>query len=217
MDLRPEEVRVVGCLVEKQLSTPAYYPLTLNALVHACNQSSNRDPVVSYDERTVETALSSLRERGLVRIVYSTSNRAAKYRHVLDEALGLEPAELAVLAELLLRGPQTGGELRSRTDRMHAIGSVGEVEEVLDGLAQRPTPLVLRLPRQPGRREARTAHLLAGDVEPDLAPVPSAPPDGAPGAAEHVDPDRLAALEAAVAQLREELEDLRARLGDPVD
>src|SRR5437764_6624019 len=118
MELTEEEVRVIGCLIEKAITTPQYYPLTLNSLVTACNQSSNRSPVVSYDDVTVQDALATLRERGLTRIVYSTSNRATKYRHVLDEQLELDHRELAVLDVLMLRGPQTVGELRTRTDRM---------------------------------------------------------------------------------------------------
>ena len=234
MDLRPEELRVVGCLIEKELSTPAYYPLTLNALVHACNQSSNRDPVVAYDERTVEDALASLRERGLSRIVYSTSNRAAKYKHVLDEVWRLERDELAVLAELVLRGPQTGGELRTRCERMHSFASVADVEDALDRLAGRPEALVTRLPRQPGKREGRAAHLLAaspsdggggtggsggegvgGGDGGEVASTPSPPSVAlAPPSAADDGADRVAALEAAVAQLRDELESLRAQLLD---
>lgn len=183
MDLRPDELRVAGCLIEKALSTPAYYPLTLNALVNACNQSSNRDPVVSYNEPVVEEALTSLRERGLARIVYSTSNRAAKYKHVFDERWQLEVDELAVLAELLLRGPQTPGELRARCERMHPFASVADVEDVLDRLAGRPDPLVERLARQPGKREARTAHRLAGTGGPvagEALSSPTAAGDAAP-------------------------------------
>src|SRR5437879_5611704 len=128
MELTAEEVRVLGCLVEKEAATPQSYPLTLNALVNACNQLTGRDPVVAYDERTVEQALHSLRERGLTRIVHSRSNRVPKFRHVLDEALALERPELAVLCLLALRGPQTAGELRSRSERLHAFGDPGEVQ-----------------------------------------------------------------------------------------
>lgn len=163
MDLTPEEARVVGALAEKQLTTPQYYPLTLNALVNACNQSSNRDPVVSYDDATVERALQGLRDKGLARAVLSPGNRAPKYRHLLEEALALVPEELAVMTVLLLRGPQTVGELRTRTERMYAFISLEEVEAALERLATRhEEPLVERLERQPGQKEPRHAHLLGG-------------------------------------------------------
>lgn len=163
MDLTPEEVRVLGALAEKQLTTPQYYPLTLNALVNACNQTSNRHPVVRYDDATVERALASLRERGLVRTVLSPGNRAPKYRHVLEEQLTLVREELAVTTVLLLRGPQTVGELRTRTERMHPFSSLEEVEAALDRLATRhEEPLARRLERQPGQKEARYEHLLGG-------------------------------------------------------
>lgn len=163
MDLTPEEARVVGALAEKQLTTPQYYPLTLNALVNACNQSSNREPVVSYDEATVERALQRLREKGLARAVLSPGNRAPKYRHLLEEALALVPEELAVMTVLLLRGPQTVGELRTRTERMYAFSSLEEVEATLERLATRhEEPLAERLERQPGQKEPRHAHLLGG-------------------------------------------------------
>src|SRR3954471_18774748 len=155
-ELTPEEVRVLGCLMEKEAATPEYYPLTLNALVTACNQSSNRDPVVAYDPSVVTEALDDLRGRKLVRIVHSQSGRAPKYRHVLDESLGLDHGERAVIAVLLLRGPQTVGELRTRTERLHAFESTGDVEVVLDRLARHdPQPLVMLLERQPGQKEPR--------------------------------------------------------------
>jgi uncharacterized protein YceH (UPF0502 family) len=197
VELTPEEVRVVGSLVEKELTTPQHYPLTRNALVAACNQTSNRNPVVALDEATVEAALTSLRERGLCRIVHSRSNRAAKYRHVLDEAWRLERDEVAVLAVLLLRGPQTPGELRSRTERM----DTGDVESALDALAAKPEPLVRRLERQPGQKEARWAHLVSG--EPQLV-------DSAPTRTQ----TRVAELEDEVERLRAEVVELRRRLGE---
>ena len=163
MELTPEEARVVGALAEKQLTTPQYYPLTLNALVNACNQTSNRNPVVSYDDATVERALQGLRDKGLARAVLSPGNRAPKYRHLLEEALALVPEELAIFTVLLLRGPQTTGELRTRTERMYAFSSLDEVEATLDRLATRhEEPLAERLERQPGQKEARYAHLLGG-------------------------------------------------------
>ena len=169
VELSAEEARVLGCLVEKEATTPDNYPLTLNALRNACNQSTSRDPVVSYDDHTVERALTSLRERGLTRTVHSTSNRAAKYRHVLPDVLGLDPAETAVLSVLMLRGPQTVGELKGRTERQHAFASLDETAAVLDALAARGHPLVRQLPRRPGQKDARWIHLLSAVDEDDGA------------------------------------------------
>lgn len=173
-DLSPEEVRVLGCLVEKEATTPDSYPLTLNALRNACNQTTSRDPVVSYDDHTVQRALASLRERGLTRTVHSTSNRATKFRHVLPDVLALDPAETAVLSVLMLRGPQTIGELKGRTERQHVFASLDEVVTVLDALAVRERPLVRQLPRRPGQKDARWVHLLSpvadGDVVSTSAP-----------------------------------------------
>ena len=164
--LSAEEARVLGALLEKEAATPANYPLTLNALRAACNQSSSRDPVVAYDDATVEAAVTSLREKGMARVVHSSSNRALKYRHVLPEALAreraLEPEDLAVICLLLLRGPQTPGELRNRADRLAEFATVGEVEAVLERLGQGDAPLVTRLERMPGQKEARYAQLLTG-------------------------------------------------------
>jgi uncharacterized protein YceH (UPF0502 family) len=158
-DLSPEEVRVLGCLVEKEATVPDTYPLTLNSLRTACNQSTSRDPVVSYDDHTLERALTALRARGLTRTVHSTSNRAAKYRHVLPDALTLDPAQTAVLAVLMLRGPQTIGELKSRTERQHAFDSIDETSTVLSQLADRG--IVMQLDREPGQKDARWIHLLS--------------------------------------------------------
>ena len=165
--LRPDELRVLGCLVEKEATTPDNYPLTANALRNACNQSTSRDPVVSYDDADVERALTSLRERGLTRTVHSRSNRAAKYRHVLVEVLDTEPGETALLAVLMLRGPQTVGELKARTERQYEFETSAEVAEALAGLAARPQPLVVQLERQPGQKDARWVHLLGTDEPPD--------------------------------------------------
>jgi uncharacterized protein len=216
MELTSVEARVLGCLVEKQLATPQYYPLTLNALVSACNQSSNRDPVTDYDEADVAGALSALREHGLVRVVHSSSNRAPKYRHVLDETWGLDAAHRAVLAVLLLRGPQTLGEVRTRTDRMATFDSLGEVEEVLGLLEGREEPLAKRMQRQPGQKEARYAQVLCGE-EPLVADAPwPARPDesrsGPPAAAVAAE-QRLADLEARIERIEAEL----ARLAEPSD
>jgi uncharacterized protein YceH (UPF0502 family) len=176
-DLSPEEVRVLGCLVEKEKTVPDSYPLTLNSLRTACNQSTSRDPVVSYDDHTLEQALAALRARGLTRTVHSTSNRATKYRHVLPDALGLDAGETAVLAVLMLRGAQTLGELKSRTDRQHPFASIDETASVLARLADRG--LVLQLDRRPGQKDARWTHLLspvstpAGDHDREVETRPS--------------------------------------------
>jgi uncharacterized protein YceH (UPF0502 family) len=160
-DLDPYEVRVLGCLIEKEATTPDVYPLTLNSLRGACNQSTSRDPVVAFTDLEIERALTSLRGRGLTRTVHSTSNRAVKFRHVLPEVLRLEPAETAVLSVLMLRGAQTVGELKGRTERQHRFESIDEVGAVLATLAGRDDPLVRRLERQPGQKDARWVHLLA--------------------------------------------------------
>ena len=161
------EARVLGSLVEKQLTTPEYYPLTLNALTAACNQKSNRDPVISLDETAILAAIDSLRDKNLVYLFYGSSSRAVKYKHMLPGVFELEPPAVAVMTLLLLRGPQTVGELRGRSDRLHEFSGLGEVQEALDDLAGRDEPLVLKLERQPGQKEARYAHLLSGNVEPD--------------------------------------------------
>ena len=206
--LTSEEVRVLGALMEKEATTPEYYPLTLNALVTACNQTSNRDPVVSNDGDTVIEALDHLRELKLIRVVHPSTGRATKYRHVLDEAIGLERAQLAVLTVLMLRGPQTLGELRTRTERMHPFESTADVETVLDDLAGREPALVVRLERQPGQKEARSAHLLAG------APaLPEASSYAAPPPARSAANDRIDALEQRVSELDAAFDDLRRQLG----
>jgi uncharacterized protein len=199
VELTPVEVRILGCLVEKQATTPEVYPLSTNALRLACNQRSSRDPVVDYDEGTVTAALISLRERGLVRTVRGEGSRVYKHAHLVPEALGIDPEAVAVLSVLMLRGAQTAGELRARTERQHLF-SVEEVEQTLDRLAEREPPLVRLLPRQPGKREARWTHLFE---------APSAPGPDAPQPEPHEEPVDLAA---EVAALRDELAELRARV-----
>jgi uncharacterized protein YceH (UPF0502 family) len=169
--LNETEVRVLGSLVEKQLTTPEYYPLTLNALVAACNQKSNRDPVVAYDDSTVVAALDSLREKNLVYTFHGSTSRVVKYKHMFPNVFELDPAEVAAMAVLMLRGPQTVGEIRGRTDRLHEFGGLGEVQETLDKLAHRDEPLIVRLDRQIGQKDARYAHLLSGEV--DAASLPA--------------------------------------------
>src|SRR5688572_10947251 len=182
--LTTEELRVVACLVEKQLTTPDSYPLTENAVVAACNQLSNRNPVVAYDNNIVRVTLTALRQRGLARVVHTPGARVPKHRHIIDEALGLSKAEVSLLTVMALRGPQTVGELRTRTERMHDF-SLSEVEETLEALAARAEPLVVRLERQPGQKEARYAQLLGGPVDAAAGTPSTAAAYGRPaGAAE---------------------------------
>ncbi|HVF04314.1 MAG TPA: DUF480 domain-containing protein [Frankiaceae bacterium] len=215
MELTFAEGRVLGCLVEKQLLTPQAYPLTDNALVAACNQTTSRDPIVQYDVPTVRIAVRSLRESGLLKTRHG--ERSDKHEHRLGAALGLPPAEVALLAVLLLRGPQTPGELRGRTERMHAFDSVEEVERVLDGLAERPEPLVTRLERQPGRKEVRYVDaLVLRDAPPGLPPAPPRTDGAEPPAAPVTSGTfaTLAALASEVADLRAEVAELRAALSE---
>ncbi len=200
------EVRVLGCLVEKELATPEYYPLTLNALTAACNQKSNRDPAMALEEADVVRALDSLRMKGLAR-QSAEGVRAMKYCHCLAEKFLLEPPELAILAELLVRGPQTVGELRTRAERMRPFADLAAVEQVLQLLMEREEPLVTRLSRQPGRKEQRHAHLFAGVPEAEGEEC-MAPPEGA---RLHVqaENERVAKLEEEVAALRAEVGELR--------
>lgn len=158
------EARIVGALVEKQLTTPEYYPLTMNSLIAACNQKSNREPVVSFTEETVTQALETLRDRNLVYVFYGSTSRVPKYKHMLPQVYELESSETAVLCVLMLRGAQTLGELRERTGRLYEFSGLGEVNETLDALMRRDEPLVVKLERQAGQKEARFAHLLCGEV-----------------------------------------------------
>jgi uncharacterized protein YceH (UPF0502 family) len=197
VDLDDVEVRVLGCLIEKQRTTPDQYPLSLNALRLAANQSTNRDPVVDYDEGTIRGALDRLGTRGWTRLASGPGSRAAKFRHLLDDALQLTPSQLALLAVLMLRGPQTAAELRTRSERIYPFASAADVEAALQELAERE--LVRRLPRRPGEREERWLQLLGGgaDVAPDTAAATAPSAD---------DDDRLARLEREVAELRERLD-----------
>ncbi len=159
------EVRVLGSLVEKQITTPEYYPLTLNALVLACNQKSNRNPVVAYDEETVTRAIESLRGKNLVYVFYGSTSRVPKYKHMMAEIFELSPQEVALMCVLMLRGAQTVGELRGRTDRLYDFSGLEEVEEMLRSLSSKEAqPLVQKLPRQSGQKETRYAHLLSGEM-----------------------------------------------------
>ena len=208
--LSAAEGRVLGALIEKQITTPDYYPLTLNALTNACNQLTNRDPIVAFDEQTVVRAIDGLREKRLATLYTGAESRVAKYKHTLTDALLLTPGEIALLCVLLLRGPQTLGELRPRTERLFKFDNLPEVEASLEALAARqPQPLVVKLPRQPGTKESRFAHLLAGPiVTADVTPEPAAVPT--PPAAT----DRIARLEQEVAELRRDLAEVRQTLAD---
>ena len=198
------EARIVGALVEKQLTTPEYYPLTLNALVNACNQKNNREPVVSYNESIVTQALEALRDRNLVYVFYGSTSRVPKYKHMLPSIYELEPSEVAVLDVMLLRGPQTLGELRGRTERLYDFHGLGEVQETLDGLIRRDDPLIVKLPVQPGQKEARFAHLLSGEIDVDAIAAQVSRPARDGGSSE-----RLEKLEGEVERMKTELESLR--------
>ena len=200
------ECRVLGALIEKDITTPDYYPLSLNALVNACNQKNNRDPVMSLDENTVRDSLHSLQEKRLAGPAGGADSRVTKYEHRIQEVFNFTRAETAVLDVLLLRGPQTPGELRGRTERMYRFEELSDVQATLQKLMQREPPLVKMLPRQPGTKESRYAHLLAGDVE-----GYTAPPESAPGNAVQ-DDERVARLENEVAELRREVADLKQQM-----
>jgi uncharacterized protein YceH (UPF0502 family) len=192
------EARVVGALIEKQLTTPEYYPLTMNALVAACNQKSNRDPVVSYSEQTVQKAVDDLREKNIVYVFYGSTSRVPKYKHILPKALELDERETALICVLMLRGAQTIGELRGRTGRLYEFSGLGEVQETLDGLMKRDEPLVVKLERLPGQSEARFAHLLSGEVI-NVAPIEKAI------SGRQADNERIEKLESELENLRSEL------------
>lgn len=196
-------VRVLGSLVEKEFTTPDNYPLTVNAIVAACNQTTNRDPVLSLDEASVTKSLEDLARQSLVREVHRGDSRARRYRHLLSETMSLHPAELAVMCVLMLRGPQTTGEIRTRSTRMFEFVDLKHVDVTLQALMALPTPLVAELPRRPGQKEVRYAQLLSGEPEPETtAHVPSA---------DVADGNRVEALEQSVATLRTELAELRAQ------
>ncbi|HYV15183.1 MAG TPA: YceH family protein [Conexibacter sp.] len=208
------EIRVLGCLIEKQRTTPDAYPLSLNALRLACNQATNRDPVVDYDEHVIRDALQHLYRRGWTRLASGHGSRAAKYRQLLDEALGLARDEIALLGVLMLRGPQTPGELKQRSERLHPFADLAAVQETLARLIARN--LAAQLPRRPGQKEERYVQLLGG-AETDAAtpaPASAAPSAPAPVVAPSPPPDdRLTRLEREVAELRAEVGALRDQLG----
>jgi hypothetical protein len=211
--LEPAEVRVLGSLVEKAITTPDYYPLSLNALVNACNQSSNRDPVVEFGEPTVLRAVERLRNLKLVFVFEGAASRVAKYGQKFSDTLGLSPAEIAALCVLMLRGPQTVGEIRGRSGRLHEFSGLDEIESTLQSLATRSTqPLVVKLPRQTGFKESRYAHLLAGP--PETASMETGPAIETPAEVAQADEARIARLEEEVQGLRRELAELGTQFAD---
>ena len=205
------EARVLGSLIEKELTTPEYYPLSLNALVHACNQKSNRDPYMSLDEDAARQALRGLEKKGLAGPADNMESRVSKFEHRLQEAYNFTRHEIAILCELLLRGPQTPGELRGRADRMHSFEDLGIVQSTLQRLMKREPPLVKILPKQPGTKEARYAHLLCGDVV-GWEPAPDSGGTTSSTTAGSQDGDRMTRLEAEVSSLREEVSELKQQL-----
>lgn len=205
MTLTATEVRVLGSLIEKQLTTPEYYPLTLNALTAACNQKSNREPVMSLGESEIMAAIDRLRDESLVYLYYGTGTRTVKYKHMLPSVYELDAAGVAVMAVLMLRGPQTIGEIRERTGRMHEFQDLNEVQQTLDALTQRDEPLIVRLERQPGQKESRFGHLLSGEIE-----VSSLGPTTEKRASSSADASRLSVLETEVSAMKNELAELKA-------
>jgi uncharacterized protein YceH (UPF0502 family) len=198
------EARILGCMIEKQITTPDYYPLSLNALTNACNQKSNRNPVVSFDETVVVRGLDTLQDKGLSEKLYKADSRVPKYRHNFDKSLNLSRSEVAVLCELMLRGPQTQGELRSRGERMYKFKDIHEVEEVVSGLISRDRPMVTRLPRQAGRKESRYMHLLSG--EPEVTGTEPAVPEESARQEVRAENERIARLEEDLSKLRKDFD-----------
>lgn len=205
--LNETEVRILGCLIEKENTTPDYYPLTLNSLVSACNQKSNRSPVVSYDETTVVRGLDGLHEKGLSEKIFKADSRVPKYQHSFTKKFNLSRPEVSVLCVLMLRGPQTAGEIRGRSERMHKFGGLNEVEEVLIGLMEREQPMLIKLPRQAGRKESRYMHLLSG--EPDVRESGTSFTDEPATLRVRAENERITVLENELSVLRKEFENLR--------
>jgi uncharacterized protein YceH (UPF0502 family) len=210
--LNEYELRALGALVEKQIATPDYYPMTLNALVNACNQKNHRDPVVSYDETIVARALDSLREKNLAYVFHGSEARAPKYGHLFPKAFDLSEAEAPLMCVLILRGPQTSGELRSRTQHLRSFESLAEVETLLQGLSLRDKPLIVKLPRQPGSRESRFAHLLGDPVE--IEQIEAPPRQATSVQRAQAENDKIAKLEEEVAALRQELSELKQQFAE---
>lgn len=203
VELNEVECRVLGCLIEKENTTPDYYPLTLNALTNACNQKSNRFPVVNYTEEWVETALDSLRAKNLVYVLYGGGSRTAKYKHLFPTFFDVELHQFAILCVLLLRGPQTPGEINQRTSRIYKFISLDEVTQTIDGLIDRDDPLIIKLPKQPGQKSGLFAHLLSGEVNVEDIPVIARP------TAAQAKNERIEKLEEKVKNLAAEFSELK--------
>ena len=209
--LDDREIRILGCLIEKELTTPEYYPLSLNSLTNACNKKSNRNPVISYDEAVVEQGLERLQSKGLVRKTLTAGSRVDKYLHTILDKFDLSKQEMAILCELMLRGSQTAGEIRSRADRMSPFETLDKAEEILQGLMDHDPALVILLPREPGRKERRYTHLLSatGNIfaaDADQPAAPSAPQVSAD--------ERINRMEEEIAKLRNEIEELKLALAE---
>lgn len=211
--LNDVEIRVLGSLVEKQITTPEYYPLTLHSLTVACNQKNNRNPVTVYDENTVAQALETLREKSLTYVFHGSSSRVPKYKHVMPEVMHLSPPELAIMGALMLRGAQTVGELRGNASRLYEFSGLEEVETTLSGLiSKEPEPMVVRFPRQAGQKDARFVHLLSGPPSPDLMAEVDTHPRSFP--TRHADNDRLDRQEQEIERLREDFRLLQQQFED---
>jgi uncharacterized protein YceH (UPF0502 family) len=202
------ETRVLGSLIEKQVTTPEYYPLTLNALTLACNQKNNRYPVTSYTESQVSDAVETLREKNLAYVFYGSTSRVPKYKHVMPEVMRLSHPEVAVMCVLMLRGAQTLGELRGNASRLHEFSSLEEVEQTLNGLITLDEPLVARLPRQPGQKEGRFAHLLSGEINLEALAESERVAAAAPSRRSNLE-EKIEALTAEVEKLKEQFEQFR--------
>lgn len=210
MLMNETEIRILGSLIEKQLTTPDYYPLTLHSLTAACNQKNNRSPLMSVTEAEVERALDSLREKNLAYVFHGSTSRVPKFKHVAPEILQLNPAELAVMCVLMLSGPQTLGEIRTRGSRLHDFSGLEEVDETLRGLAARETePLVMKLPRQSGQKDARYVHLLSG--EPDLSHLEATTTEQS---TRRADSERAPQLEEQVQLLKQQVEELARQFAE---
>lgn len=215
LQLTDIEARVLGSLIEKDITTPDYYPLSLNALVNACNQKNNRDPVMTLDENAVREALDTLQEKRLAGPASGADSRVTKYEHRLQEVFNFDRREVALICVLLLRGPQTPGELRSRAERMYRFETLDDVQSGLQRLMDRQPPLVRVLARQPGTKESRYMHLFSGDYVPEITTAPeSLSSDPAPSAPRHSDEKRLASLEASVSSLKSDVEELKRQLSE---